>query len=166
MAADAAPATRDNLVGIALIVGAVFIGVVLLMAGYDAEGGVVAESDDSASATTTTVAPDSTTTTAPVATRPPAEVSVEVANASGAPGLAGSTSDSLQEKGYTDVAVSDAPSLVPSSQVLFVEGAEGEARAVAQALGLDPATVQLMPEPPPVALDGAIVLVLAGPDLV
>jgi hypothetical protein len=169
MAATPAPASsRDNVVGIVLIVGAVLIGVLLLAKGYDAEGGVVAATgDDSASATSSTVPVDSTTTTiAAVASLPPAEVPVKVANASGASGVAGSTRDTLLEKGYVNVAISDAPSLVPTTQVLFVAGSEGEARAVAEALGLDPATVQPVQDPPPVALDGAVVLVLAGPDLV
>jgi hypothetical protein len=55
--------------------------------------------------------------------------------------------------------------VVPSSQVLYAEGAQGDAEAVAAALGLGTAAVQAMPNPPPVTLDGAVVLVLAGPDL-
>ena len=171
MAAPSSPSSssRDNVVGIALIVGAVLVGVLLLVTGYDAEGGLVATADDDTSSVTTSTAPveSTTTTAAPVAARPPSEVAVKVANASGASGLAGSTRDTLTGKGYTTVLISDAPSLVPSSQVLFVPDAEGEARAVAAALGLDAATaVQPMPDPPPVGLEGSIVLVLAGPDLV
>ena len=161
-----APAAgRDNAVGIALIVAAVLIGVLFLVKGYDNEGGVVA-ADDSASVTTSTTVPvDETTTTTALATKPPAEVVVQVANASGLSGVASKTRTALQGKGYTQVNVGDAPALVTSSQVLYTEGAQGDAQAVAAALGLPATSVQVMPNPPPVTLDGATVLVLAGPYL-
>lgn len=156
---------RDNVVGIALIVGAVLIGVLLLVKGYDTEGGVVAESTAVESTTTTVPADAPTTTTLP--SKAPAEVVVVVANASGTPsnGLAGTTRTFLEGKGYTQMSVTDAPSAVPSTQVLYVEGSQGEAQAVATALGLSIDVVQPMTTPPPVTLGDATVLVLAGPDL-
>ena len=164
-----APASgRDNAVGIALIVGAVLIGLFLLVKGYDSEGGVVAADKVSTAPSTTTTPPvESTTTTTVVAAKPPADVIVKVANASGTPsnGLAGKTRSTLQGKGYTQISVTDAPSAVPSTQVLYVEGAKGEAQAVATALGVSVDGVQPMTNPPPVALGTATVLVLAGPDL-
>jgi hypothetical protein len=170
MAATPSPASgRDNAIGIALIVGAVLIGLLLLVKGYDSEGGVVSANDGSSAQSTTTVstAPpsDQTTTTAPAAGKPPAEVVVKVANASGGSGLASQTRSTLQGKGYTQVSVSDAPSIVTKTQVLYAEGAKADAEAVAVALGLDTSAAQPMPAPPPVALSGATVLVLAGPDL-
>ena len=155
---------RDNAVGLALIVGAVLIGLFLLVKGYDTEGGVVAE-DKVSTETTTTTAPVESTTTTTVAAKPPADVVVKVANASGQSGVASSTRTTLQGKGYTQVSVGDAPSIVTSTQVLYVEGAQADAQAVAAALGVDAAAVAPMPAPPPVALGDAIVLVLAGPDL-
>ena len=153
---------RDNVVGIALIVGAVLIGLFLLVKGYDSEGGVVAADKVTTETTTATTAPvESTTTT----TKPPADVIVKVANASGKSGVASSTRSTLQGKGYTQVSVGDAPSIVPSTQVLYVAGAQGEAQAVAAALGVDAAAVAPVPTPAPVALGDAMVLVLAGPDL-
>jgi len=164
MAAAPAPASgRDNAVGFALIIGAVLIGLLLLVKGYDAEDGVVATDEPSSEVTTTTVPVDATTTT--LAARPPAEVVVKVANASGASGVASETRTTLEGKGYTQVTIADAPSVVPSTQVLYVAGAEGEAQGVAAALGLDAAAVQAMPDPAPLQLDAATVLVLAGPDL-
>jgi hypothetical protein len=158
---------RENAVGIVLIVAAVLIGLLLLVKGYDSEGGVVSTGAESASPTTATTAPSAptTSTTAPVTTNPPAQVSVKVANASGGSGLASKTSATLQEKGYTQVTITDAPSLVTSTQVLYVKGAKGDAEQVAAALGVDAAAVQPMPTPPPIALSGATVLVMAGPDL-
>jgi hypothetical protein len=170
MAADPAPASsRDNVVGFALIIGAVLIGLFLLVKGYDAESGVVAQDDPSSEVTTTTTVAaggETTTTTAAPAARPPAEVAVAVANASGASGLAGQTRTTLQGAGYTQITISDAPTVVPSSQVLYLAGSEADAQAVATALGLDAAAIQVMPDPPPVPLGAATVLVLAGPDLV
>lgn len=164
MAAAPTPASgRDNAVGFALIIGAVLIGLLLLVKGYDAEDGVVATGDPSSEVTTTTVPVETTTST--LVTAAPAEVVVKVANASGAPGVASRTRSELEGKGYTQITVADAPSVVPSTQVLFVAGAEGEAQAVAAALGVDAGAVQAMPEPAPVPLDSATVLVLAGPDL-
>jgi len=162
-----APASgRDNAVGIALIVGAVVIGLLLLVKGYDTEGGVVAADKRPTESTTTTV-PAEVTTTTTLPSKAPAEVVVKVANASGTPsnGLAGKTRTALQGKGYTQVSVTDAPSAVPSTQVLFVEGAQGDAQAVATALGVSVDAVQPMTTPPPVSLGTATVLVLAGPDL-
>ncbi|HEY6531055.1 MAG TPA: LytR C-terminal domain-containing protein [Acidimicrobiales bacterium] len=157
---------RDNAVGIVLIVGAVLVGLLLLVKGYDSEGGVVATGAESSSQTTvTTASAEVTTTTSPVTTNPPAQVSVMVANASGGSGLASQTQSTLQGKGYTQVAITNAPSVVTSTQILYVEGSKGDAEQVAAALGVDAAAVQPMPTPPPVALSGATVLVLAGPDL-
>jgi hypothetical protein len=164
MASPAPSPGRDNVVGIALIVGAVLVGLLLLVKGYDNEGGVVAES--TAASTTTTVPVEATTTTT-LPSKAPAEVPVKVANASGNPanGLAGTTRTALEGKGYTQVSVTDAPSPVTSTQVLFVEGSQGDAQAVAAALGLPVDVVQPMTSPPPVTLGDATVLVLAGPDL-
>lgn len=153
-----APA-RENTVGVALVVGAVVIGLLLLVRGYDSDGGLVDSGGNTA--TTTTVAITDTT----VPGRDPAVIGVMVANASGVAGLAGRTRETLLGDGFTQVAVVDAPTSVPATQILYVPGAEGDAQAVATALGLDPASVQAIPEPPPVGLAGASVLVLAGPDL-
>jgi hypothetical protein len=157
---------RDNAVGIALIVGAVLIGLLLLVKGYDSEGGVVA-ADKAPTETTTTTVPVEPTTTTTLPSKAPAEVVVKVANASGTPsnGLAGKTRTALQGKGYTQVSVTDAPSAVTSTQVLYVEGSQGDAQAVAAALGVPLDAVQPMTNPPPVTLGTATVLVLAGPDL-
>jgi hypothetical protein len=155
---------RDNLIGIVLVAGAVLVGLLLLVKGYDSEGGVIAaDSTDTTESTTTTTPPESTTTT--VATTPPAQVVLKVANASGATGAASKTRTSLQDKGYSQISILDAPSVVPSTEVLYVEGHQGDAQAVATALGLEGSAVQPMPSPPPVTLGDATVVVLVGPDL-
>lgn len=168
MAANQQPAQgRSDAVGIALIVGAVLIGLLLLVKGYDAEGGVVAKDDKASSQSTTTTAPVEQTTTTTLLTNPPAQVQVKVANASGTPsnGLASKTRTTLQGKGYTQISITDAPSAVTATQVLYVAGSEGDAQAVAAALGLPATAVQPMTNPAPVTLGSSTVLVLAGPDL-
>jgi hypothetical protein len=169
MAASPPPASgRDNAIGIALIVGAVLIGLLVLVKGYDSEGGVVASDAKSSSASTTTTIPAgeaAPTTTTTVAAVVPGNVVVKVANASGGSGVASKTQTTLQGKGYTQISISNAPSIVTKTQVLYAEGAKADAEAVAVALGLAATVAQPMPSPPPLALGGATVLVLAGPDL-
>jgi hypothetical protein len=160
MAADVPK--RDNAAGIVLVTVAVLIGIVLLVKGYDTEGGVVA-SDTEQVRVSTTLAPVTEPT---LPAKAPADVQVKVVNASGATGLATNTRTALQAKGYTQVAIGDAPTVVPSTQVLYLAGSQGEAQAVAAALGLGAGAVQEMPVPPPVDLGTATVLVMAGPDLV
>ena len=106
-------AGRDDAVGIVLIVGAVLIGLLLLVKGYDAENGVVATDDTPSAEVTTTTTPPEQTTTTTLPANPPASVSVKVANASGNPsnGLAGQTRTTLQGKGYTQISVTDAPTV-------------------------------------------------------
>ena len=160
---------RENAIGLALIIGAVVIGLLLLVKGYDAEDGLVATEAAPVTSTTTTTQPEGTVdtpTTTTLPTSPPAQVVVKVANASGASGVAAKTRDTLQGRGYTQISLGDAPSVVATSQVLFTEGAEGDAQAVAGALGLTASAVAPVPSPAPVKLGDAKVLVLAGPDLV
>ena len=160
MAADVPK--RDNAAGIVLVTAAVLIGLVLLVKGYGTEGGIVA-SDTTQVKVSTTLAPVTEST---LPAKAPADVQVKVVNASGATGLATNTRTTLQAKGYTQVAIGDAPTVVPSTQVLYLAGSKSEAQAIATALGLGAVAVQEMPVPPPVDLGTATVLVMAGPDLV
>jgi hypothetical protein len=155
---------RSNVVGAALIAAAVVIGFVLLLRGFDQEGGLVATDD----VTTTTVAegadPDATTTTTTTPTSPPASVSVLVANGSGAAGVAGQRQTTLNGAGYTDVETSNAPNPVPQTSVYFGPGLQADAVAVADALNLPPAVVSALPSPPPFDTQGADVVVVIGTD--
>ena len=71
----------------------------------------------------------------------------------------------MQAVGYTQVSVGDSPKPQERTTIYYVAGSEGDAQAVAKALGLNADQVLLMPEPPPVDLAGASVLVMAGLDL-
>ncbi len=159
---------RARAIGIALIAAAVIIGVVLLAKGFSQEGSLVstdaAETDTSTSTTAPTggAVEESPTTVAPAA-RPPAQVSVLVANGSGATGVAGTNADKLETAGYTNVETTNAPSTAKTT-VYYTAGAQADAEAVARALGLDAAVVAAMPSTPPVDLAGATVLVIVGTD--
>lgn len=150
----------DTALGAVLVGAALLLGVVLLVKGYSADGGLVATSKAPATSSTTIAAP---TTTLPA--RPPAEISVAVFNATGGGMVASKNRDVLQSRGFEQIAIGDAPSVVPETQIFYTSGSKADAQQVAIALGKDPQLVQEMPKPPPVDLGTATVLVLAGPDL-
>jgi hypothetical protein len=155
---------RDNAVGAVLIAAAVLVGGVLLAKGYDEEGSIVsAGGPTEETTTTTTVAVAPTTTVAASAARPPAEVSVFVANGAGVAGAAGKLTDQLKADGYTRVNSGNS-SPVSATVVYYAEGAQAEASALADAIGVDVSAVQAMPANPPANAGDAIVLVVIGPD--
>jgi hypothetical protein len=147
--------------GALLVAIAVVIGLVLIRSGLDTDQALSA--GDGGSGTTTTEE-DATTTT--VAARPPAEVTVLVANGSGVDGAAARLTATIASQGYATATETNSER-VPNTTVYFVEGYDREAAALAQALSPNaaPATAP-MPAPPPVTdLAGAQVLVVLGPDL-
>lgn len=158
--------------GVALIATAVIIGLFVLRNGFETKdaGDVAPVVVDETTATTAPGTPgtDATTgTTAAPAPRPPAEVTVLVANTTGVGGAAGGLSENLTGQGYVTAAPTDAQPALQTTQVLFVEGFEAEAQAVAAAVGAPAETVAAMPNPAPVPdLAGAQVLVMLGSDLV
>jgi hypothetical protein len=148
-----------------LVAVAVLIGVLLLARGLDSGDLVSAGGgDDGGETTDGTTAGDpatsTTSTTAAAAVRPPTEVRVLVANGSGVPGVAGQRTDTLATAGYQTLEPANAAP-TPTTQVLFAEGFQAEAAAVATALGFPPTAVQPLPDPPPVdPLDASVVVVL------
>jgi hypothetical protein len=158
---------RARTLGIVLIAVAVLIGVVLLAKGFSQEDSLVATAPPEDNRTTTTsgegggAVGETTTTTA--ATNAPANVTVLVANGSGTTGLAGTNADKLKTAGYTNVDTANAPTTT-NSIVYFAPGAQGDAQAVATALGLDASSVAALPATPPVDPAGATVLVVVGSD--
>jgi hypothetical protein len=168
------PSTRSNPArGIVLLAAAVVLGLFLLRAIDDSSS-----SDDIATATTdttaangeatdTTAAEDGgeTTTTAPP--RQPAEIVVRVANVSGVSGAAGAKTEQLAAAGYQTVEATNGPEgqQLDATQVLFVDGFEGEARALAEQLGAPADGVAAMPAQPPADPGGAQLVVLLGTDL-
>jgi hypothetical protein len=152
--------------GVVLVAVAVVLGFFVLRAIDDTGSGTpVAGSDPTGSETTaggdTTEAPG---TTAPPA-RAPAEVIVIVANASGVQGAAAEQTEAIQGGGYQVAAAANAPDAVEATQVMPVPGFEAEAAVLAADIGAAEGAVVPLPDPPPVDLAGANILVLLGPDL-
>jgi hypothetical protein len=169
------PSTRSNPArGIVLLAAAVVLGLFLLRALEDSSS-----SDDIATAPTGTTAAggeatdttaaedggDTTTTAAPL--RQPAEIVVRVANVAGVSGAAGERTQQLAGAGYQTVEATNGPEgqQLDATQVLFVDGFEGEARDLAEKLGAPADGVVAMPAQPPVDPGGAQIVVLLGTDL-
>lgn len=150
---------------------AVVIGVLLLRRSPSNPGGVVATqgstttsaSSPATTGRTTTIAPG---TTGGAAARAPQDVKVLVANGTTTSGLAGHVSGTLHGKGYNTLASTNTALRPTGTIAYFTPGYALEAAALAQFLGLPPTAAQAMPTPPPVTnLNGANILVIAGPDL-
>ena len=160
-----APATSTATRGVIVVIFAFFIGFMLLWKG----GGGASEGtpENDLPGTTEVVSDGATTTVAPPATAvPAAQLQVVVANGTKVKGLAGQTADQLKAAGFSAASATDATQEVTTSQIYFVEGFEGDAQAVATAIGLPAArVVPVGPTPPPIASMGdAKVVVLLGPD--
>lgn len=156
--------------GVALIATAVIVGLFVLRNGFETStGDSVAPTVEASDTTATTAAAgeeEPTETTAPPAPRPPAEVTVMVANTTDVAGAAGGLTDNLVGKGYQAAQPTDGQPALEQTQVLFVEGYEADAQAVAAAVGAPAEAVEPMPATPPVAdLAGAHVVVMLGSDL-
>ena len=171
--------------GLALLVVGVVIGVLVLNRGNHPALSQVAAS----SPTTTTVPPTTSTTsrtsssttstttgsghggsgrssTSPTTTVSPAQVKTIVANGTQTTGLAGRIGARLQSDGYDVFSPMNAPQQVTASVVYYVPGSSAAANGVASAIGLSKAAVQPLPSSwSSSALNGAQVVVVAGPDL-
>ena len=162
--------------GALLLAVAVILGIVLLQQ-FDTpdipSGQVSATSIPDDTDETTTTRRVGLTTVAPVTTtaaraRPKAEVKVLVANGAGVRGLGGSTTNSLKERGYTNVAApTDATTGVEKTAIQFVEGYEAEARELAGVLSLPATVVTRLASPPVAAADiaDAKLIVILGTDV-
>jgi hypothetical protein len=162
--------------GAVLIAIAVVLGFVLLAYGFPDADDTVSTADDGSIVDETAdqgdgVGPSVATTAPPTtagAARAPGEVTVLVANGSGVSGAAQAFTDTLNADGYVTAEPANADRKDYTTTVTYYVGEEqAEAAAVATALGLDPASVQPMPDPPPTAdgdLRNSTVLVIVGTD--
>jgi hypothetical protein len=146
-----------------LLLIAVGLGVVLLNTADDTpsdqlSNGATTTTELDGEATTTSVPP---TTAAP---RQPRDVRVASANGTSIAGAAGRVRDVLRAQGFNVLAPGDARA-TSTSAVYFAPTFDREALTVAQVLGLAPASVKPLPNPPPADPRGANVLVVVGPDL-
>ena len=161
--------------GALLLAVAVILGIVLLQQ-FDTpsipSGQVSATSIPDGDETSTTRRVGLTTvpavTTTVARARPKAEVKVLVANGAGVRGLGASTTNSLKERGYTNIAApTDATTSVEKTGIQFAEGFEAEARELAGVLSLPATVVTRLASPPVAAADigDAKVLVILGVDV-
>jgi len=153
-----------------LVAVAIVIGFFVLRAIDDTGAGPEVATDEPAATSDTTAPagePAETTgsTEPPPEPRPPGEVVVLVANASGIQGAATELSGEVEAAGYQIGTATNAPADQETTQILAVAGYEPEAAALAQTIGAPEGAVKPMPDPPPVDLAGAHLLVLLGPDL-
>ena len=159
--------------GIALIATAVIIGLFVLRNGFDSPdgSGIATQAEESPD---TTTAPgdgaaagggDSPATTAAPTVRPPAEVTVVVANTTTVGGAAGTLTDTLAGLSYATGPPTDADPELQNTQILFVEGFQAEAGAVAAAISAPAESVQPLPADPPIDPAGAQVVIMLGADL-
>jgi len=146
--------------GVVIVVVAVLLGLILLTKGYSTRPSEISAPGQGLSKNAVT---ESTTTT--LVGNPPASVKVKVVNATNVQGLATKTRDRLQAVGYTQVPVGDSPKPQERTTVYYVAGSQADGQAVVRALGLNLDQALQIPEPPPVELAGATVLVMSGLDL-
>lgn len=159
--------------GALLLAVAVVLGVVLLNSFDRVPTTDVDAIIDGLDDTSTTVAGDPSGTAPAVtsttrASRAPADVTVLVANGTDIRGLAGATATALKGIGYNTLSPTDTTRPVDATKVLFSDGFEAEARAVATSLQLPPTAVEASTpaNPPPIADTlGANVIVLLGGDV-
>ena len=152
--------------GIALIVAAVVLGLVLLNA-TDKSPVLEATADDGdTEVTTTTTDAERTTTTVAARAHDPAEVTILVANGSGVKGAAGRIAESLKASNYVLKESTNTQTPAEASIVYFAEGYQADARAVASLLTPPPGIQPMPTEALPVKdLAGANLLVVVAADL-
>lgn len=152
--------------GLVLVAVAFLLGLFLLNRIDEPVPGEQVETTSSDDTTTTTSAAAQQPTTSTTPLRQPKDVRVLTANGTSTKGAGGRIKDRVMAAGYNALAATDTKTAATASAVYFTAGFEREAAALAQTLGLQPAAVQAMPNPPPVAdLKAANILVVVGPDL-
>jgi hypothetical protein len=154
--------------GIALIVAAVVLGIVLLNA-TDRTPSFTESAGSKATATTVAGSTESTTASTPDTTKSkahdPSAVSILVANGSGVKGAAAKIATTLAGSNYVLKTSVNTKTAASSSVVYYAPGYDADARAIASLLTPAPA-VQPMPDPLPVAdLASANILVVIAADI-
>lgn len=161
----------SNARGIAVLVVAVLVGLVLL---FNADGGsseAVSSSgptttvDVSGLSSTTEYGSDTTTTTRPdTSGKDPSEIDVLVLNGTKVGGVAASNSETIGAKGYNMLKPGDAATNTSTTTVYFKADYEADASSIAALLGRSPNAVQAMPSDSlgPGSADADIVVVIGS----
>lgn len=156
--------------GIALIVVAVVLGIILLNATDRTPSFTKSTGSKATTATTVAEPGGSSSSTTPATTtkskaHDPSAVSILVANGSGVKGAAAKIATTLAGSNYVLKTSVNTKTPASSSVVYYTAGYDADARAIASLLTPAP-SVQAMPNPLPVAdLAGANVLVVVAADI-
>jgi len=176
--------------GVLLVVIGIVLGVIILASSLDEADNAEADTEQPATSTTEAAAatPDEDTTpttliaqpevpvTTPATTpetvpqpvvRDPAQVRVQVANATDVAGAAGRLTTTLTVAGYIGLPAINAPDeLQPLSQSLIYYEPDylGDANQIAALVGASLSSVLPLPVPSPITSDGAHVIVVIGDD--
>jgi hypothetical protein len=151
--------------GLALILVAVLLGVVLLRSTDRTTPFTATATGDEKTTTTTAPDDDGTSTTEPPPVHDPAEVSILVANGSGTNGAAARIAGSLAASNFVLKTSTNTKTPASASIVYYAAGYEADAQAIAKLLTPQPG-VEAMPAELPVAdLAGAQILVVVAADL-
>jgi len=159
--------------GLAIVIAAVVIGIVLLPSATRAP---LAASARTTTPTTTAASAGrpaghghghhGTTSTSTTTTVAPASIHVLVANATSTNGVAGAVTRFLASKGFSTLTATNALLKVTASQIYTVGGATADTSSVAAALSLPATSTEPAAAAAPVAsTTGANVVVIVGPDL-
>jgi hypothetical protein len=154
--------------GLAIVIVAVVIGVLLLPSATRAP--LAADASTTGPSATTTPSGSSsgghhgTTTTS--TTIAPASIHVLVANATTVNGVAGAVTSFLASKSYGTLTATNSLVKVPTTEVFTVGGATADASAIAAALDLPATSIEPAASAAPVSnTTGANVVVIVGTDL-
>ncbi len=158
--------------GIALVVGAVVIGLLLLRNGLDTSEAVTSGGGKPTTDAGTDAGSDSgdgggssTTTTTVDTGRPAGEISALVLNGTSVNGAAKKYSDALAALGYQMSEPTTGDTKTPTTIVYYAVGYEKEAATMAAALGLPATAAQPLPTTPPGDIGTANLVVLIGDDI-
>ena len=156
--------------GIVLVVAAGLLGLVLLARGGNNSLISTGASNATGQVTTTTAPvptiPNEITTVAPPATNKPADVTVAIFNGTGGKdeSAAGNSRAKLTPLGFTQITIADTTAMPKSAVYFTVAGAQGDAVAIAKALGLPGSVVTSSSNAAslPAGAQGASVIVIIG----
>jgi hypothetical protein len=152
--------------GLAIVVVAVVIGVLLLPSATRAPLAASASTTGPSATTTPSSSGGHHGTTTTSTTIPPAGIHVLVANATTVNGVAGSVTSFLASKSFGTLTATNATVKVPTTEVFTVGGATADAAAIAAALDLPTTSIEPAASAAPVAnTTGANVVVIVGTDL-
>lgn len=154
MASEDPPARANPARGLALIATALILGIFVLRQGFDTTDDLAAGAADTGEEEEEEAPPDEgddeaaadEQEEAPPEPRSPDQLTVRVANTAGVAGAAAEWTDNIKTNGYKTTDATNAEDPDPATTaIVYADGLEAEATALAEALG-DPGQIQLRPQ--------------------